>query len=80
MEKNHVAALRRAIEAAGGTQAKLAKRMQEFGKTTASQQLISYWLTNESLIDAEWWAAIEFAANGVVTRQDLRPDVFAHAA
>jgi DNA-binding transcriptional regulator YdaS (Cro superfamily) len=81
MEKDHVTALLRAVKAAG-TQSKLAAKMRESGCTTASQQLISYWLTSKTLIGAEWWAAIEFATDGAVTRSDLRPDVFPrnHAA
>jgi DNA-binding transcriptional regulator YdaS (Cro superfamily) len=75
MEKDHVAALKRAIDSAG-SQRKLAERMRAFGRDTASQQLISYWLNNEAFIDAEWWPAIEAATDNLVTRRDLRPDVF----
>jgi len=82
MEKNHVIALKRAIEISGGSQAKLAAKLREFGRTKASQQLVSYWLNNEVFIDPDWWAAIEFATGDLVTRSDLRPDVFSreHAA
>jgi DNA-binding transcriptional regulator YdaS (Cro superfamily) len=76
MDKPHVAALNRAVEIAGGTQAALAARMREYGLTTASQQLISYWINNEVLLDTEWWPGIEFATGGEVTRKDLRPDIF----
>ena len=80
MEPQHVSALRRAIETAGG-QAQLAKRMRDHFSSrgidsSIKQQTVSYWLRNESLIDGYWWPAIEDATDGTVTRNDLRPDVF----
>lgn len=75
MEKPHVAALRRAIGIAG-SQAALAARIRKFlGRSTFSQQTVSYWVSNETLLDPEWWAAIEYATDRQVTRDDLRPDV-----
>lgn len=81
----HVAALLKAIEKTGGSQRALAAKMRESGIEAAravSQQTISYWLNNETLIDPEWWPAIEIATGRTVTRKQLRPDVFAngHAA
>jgi DNA-binding transcriptional regulator YdaS (Cro superfamily) len=77
MEKSHVIALRRAIEVAGGTQAKLAARMRKVGHRTVTQQTISHWLANETLLEAVWWPFIEKATNNAVTRYHLRPDLFA---
>jgi len=80
MPKRHVTALKRAIEIAGG-QAKLAAAIREdMDRPSVSQQTISYWLRNESLIEAEWWPAIERVTENKVTRKDLRPDVFGKQA
>ena len=76
MEKRHVAALKRAIEIAGGSQAALAAKMREVGHPSVTQQTISYWLANETLLETEWWPFIEKATDEIVTRRDLRPDVF----
>lgn len=76
MEKQHVVALLRAIDIAG-SQAKLAAGLAKFlRRPKISQQLISFWLTNGSLIEAEYWPAIEHVTDGQVTRAQLRPDVF----
>ena len=90
MEKDHVSALKRAI-AIAGNQIELAQGMRKFfannppphGKgVRVRQQTISYWLSNEVFIGAEYWPAIESVTDGRVTRRDLRPDVFSrdHAA
>lgn len=89
-DRNHVAALERAVKIAGN-QAALAAKLREYfilnptpskKVTTVSQQTISYWVNSGALIDAIWWPAFEFATDSVVTRRDLRPDVFSreHAA
>lgn len=76
MEKSHVAALRRAISIVG-TQASLAEGIATFmRRSTFGQQTISKWLSTETLIGAEYWAAIEHVTDRQVTRIDLRPDVF----
>ncbi|MGH9644772.1 MAG: transcriptional regulator [Terriglobales bacterium] len=72
----HVAALRRAIEIAG-SQAALAKGIADFlHRPTFSQQSVSKWLREETLLAAEYWPAIEHITEGEITRLRLRPDVF----
>jgi len=82
MKKDHVAALKRAIEIAGGSQAALAARLREAGHPSVTQQTVSYWLANKTLLETDWWPYFERATGGAVTRRDLRPDVFSrdHAA
>lgn len=82
MEKPHVIALQDAITLAGN-QAELANRLREAAKDlrasdceSVSQQTISYWLTNEVLIDPKWWPLFERATSKQITRRKLRPDVF----
>jgi DNA-binding transcriptional regulator YdaS (Cro superfamily) len=76
MKKPHIVALERAIQIAG-SQAALADGIAKFmGRPTISQQTISKWLRNETLIAAEYWPAFEHVTSGQVTRVDLRPDVF----
>lgn len=53
-----------------GSQAKLATAMG------CSQQQISYLLHEANSISLEMAVAIDKATDGVVSRQDLRPDVF----
>lgn len=80
----HVEALERAVRIAG-SQKKLAEAIAAFiGRPSFRQQTVSYWVRNGTLIGPEYWAAIEHAtqgaAEGAVTRADLRPDVFTQAA
>lgn len=76
MEKPHVIALRRAIEIAG-SQVALAEGIAKFmRRRTFSQQTISYWLNNETLIEAEYWPAFEHVTAGVVGGAQLRPEIF----
>jgi DNA-binding transcriptional regulator YdaS (Cro superfamily) len=80
MDKLHVAALRRAISIAGN-QSALADGLASFMKRpTISQQTVSKWLRDETLIAAEYWPAFEHVTNNCVTRAHLRPDVFGLAA
>lgn len=65
--------LRKAIEIAG-SQAELARRI---GKTQAH---IWNWLHRDSRVPAEMVLAIEAATGNVVTRHQLRPDIFGKAA
>jgi DNA-binding transcriptional regulator YdaS (Cro superfamily) len=75
-DKPHVAALKRAI-AIAGSQVALADGLASYLKRpTIRQQTISYWLLNETLLDAEYWPAFEHVTGGVVTRVHLRPEVF----
>jgi DNA-binding transcriptional regulator YdaS (Cro superfamily) len=60
--------LKRAIEAAGG-QSELARRI------TKTQSVISFWLRSGTPVPAEYAIAIERAVGGVVTREELRPDI-----
>ena len=64
--------LEAAIEHCGG-QANLAEKI---GK---SQQLVSYWRKAKNGVPAEYVAAIEAATDGLVTRHELRPDIFGPA-
>ena len=76
----HVDALRKAIQHAG-SQGKLASSISAYlNRPTFKQQTISYWLRTGTLIGPEYWPAIEHATAGLVTRADLRPDVFPAAA
>lgn len=76
MEKQHVAALRRAIEIAG-SQTALAEGIAKFmNRPTISQQTVSKWLKDETLLAAEYWPAFESITSGRVTRSHLRPDVY----
>ncbi|MFS1524476.1 helix-turn-helix domain-containing protein [Microbulbifer sp. 2304DJ12-6] len=52
------------------TQAKLA---QSLGVT---QGLVSAWVTGRKKIAPHWCLPIEQSTNGVITRYDLRPDIF----
>lgn len=65
-------ALRKAIETAG-SQAELARRI---GKKQAH---VWNWLNRDKIVPAEAVLAIEHATDGVVTRHDLRPDIFGPA-
>lgn len=40
------------------------------------QSLISAWVTGRKQVAARWCLPIERATKGVVTRYDLRPDIF----
>lgn len=81
MKPDHVAALEKAVVIVG-SQAALAAKLSEITGRRLSQQRISYWVTNECFIDAKWWNAFEIATDHVITRRELRPDVFPrnHAA
>jgi len=81
-EAPHVAAVRRAIAIADGSQTELARRIAEFmgPKCKISQQTIWYWLNTEVGPEAKWWPAFEHVTNGEVTGADLRPDVFLRSA
>lgn len=58
---------------AKSTQEKLA---QSLGVT---QGLVSAWVTGRKKIAPHWCLPIEQSTNGVVTRYDLRPDIFGSA-
>lgn len=60
----------RAIEAVGGSQVVLAQKMG------VSQQGISFLLTRAKGCSAEVAVKIDAATNGVVSKADLRPDLF----
>lgn len=60
----------RAIKLCGGSQVKLAK------KAGFSQQYISWLLKDAERISVEAALSIEKATDGLVSRHDLRPDVF----
>lgn len=65
-------AIKRSIEAVGG-QVDLARRL---GITAAA---VNQWVKGRRPVPPERCRAIEAATGGVVTRYDLRPDVFGPA-
>ena len=66
-------AIKRCIEAVGGRQAELARRV---GVTPGA---VTQWVQGRRPIPPERCRAIEAATGGVVTRYELRPDVFGAA-
>lgn len=66
-------AIERSIQAVGGVQAELAKRL---GVTPGA---VNQWLKGRRPVPAERCRAIESLTGGAVTRYDLRPDVFGTA-
>lgn len=74
MSRTPLEALEMAV-AAAGSQSELARRIG--GKVR--QQHVHYWLTQMKMIAAEHAVAAELAVQGVVTRYELRPDVFGEA-
>jgi DNA-binding transcriptional regulator YdaS (Cro superfamily) len=67
--RNHKQHLHKAIEIVG-TQQKLAE------KIGLSQQGISYLMNAADKVSAEIAIEVEKATDGVVSRHDLRPDIF----
>lgn len=61
------------------TQAALAALLTDAG-SPATQGLISQWEGGKAKVPAERVSAIETATGGLVTRHDLRPDLFGHAS
>jgi len=43
----------------------------------ATQSLVSQWETGAVKVPPERWSAIERVTDGAVTREELRPDIFA---
>lgn len=82
----HVAALAEAVEIAGGQSAFAQAIREYFVRNPArdnagrgrrvTQQAVSYWLKNWTLLDPLWWSAIEEVTSDRVARARLRPDVF----
>jgi DNA-binding transcriptional regulator YdaS (Cro superfamily) len=67
--------LTRAIELLG-SQSRLAEALAERGLQVCQAQ-ISNWLHRDKFVPAQACPHIECLTNGVVTREQLRPDVFA---
>ena len=65
-----IEALKRAIILAGG-------QVALGNKIGSTQQSISWWLHKSGQVPAEKAPLIEVAVNGQVTREQLRPDIFA---
>lgn len=65
--------IRKAVEILGGT-TDLAKAVG------VNPSFVSQWLNGTRPVPATRCRAIEIATDGKVTREDLRPDVFADAA
>ncbi|UGB46968.1 helix-turn-helix domain-containing protein [Frateuria edaphi] len=63
-------AIQKAVEACDNAQAELARRIN------VAPQLVWQWCDGRRPVPAHRCLAIEQATNGVVTRFDLRPDVF----
>lgn len=66
------AEIQRAVEVLGSQQ-KLAEA------ANASPQAVSFWVSGERTISAEYALRVEHATGGKVTRYDLRPDIFGKA-
>jgi DNA-binding transcriptional regulator YdaS (Cro superfamily) len=70
-----IRALERAIKLVG-SQKKFAAAVRQQTGGKVSQQLVSYWVRNKTLIGPEYWIAIETITGNRVTREELRPDIF----
>lgn len=68
METGNITPIQKAINHCGG-QIHLARKIE------TSQQNVFAW-KEKGVVPAEVCAAIESATNGLVTRADLRPDIF----
>jgi len=74
MEQSAPPPIQRAIDACNGNIAELARRIKR------SPQIVAYWRRAVKGVPAEVAADIEEAVGGVVTRHELRPDVFGERA
>jgi len=72
-------AIKRAVAIAGSQRALADGIAAYLGRKTFSQQTVSYWIKEDTAIEAEYWAAIEHVTKKQVTRNELRPDIFAAA-
>jgi len=68
---HNIDALQRAIDSCDGKRSILARRLN------VTWQTIELWLHEKSCITAERAMSIEYVTGGKVTRQDLRPDLWA---
>lgn len=68
---HNIEALERAIELCDGKRSILARRLN------VTWQTIETWIHGKSCITAERAMSIEYVTGGKVTRQDLRPDLWA---
>jgi len=75
MNTLHIKTLRKAVDILGG-QSCLARRLSEVTGQSYQQGHISAWLRRHKKIPAQVAIPIERLTNGLVTRYDLRPDVF----
>lgn len=77
MASNH---LQRAVDLLGSQSAFAAAIAAHAGKPL-TQQAVSYWLNQgDGVVPAEWCPHVEAVTAGVVTRYQLRPDVFGVSA
>lgn len=72
-------ALQKAIDAAGG-QSALAEKLTEHTGTKVLQQNVWSWLHRSKRVPSTMAIPIEMVVEGVVTRHDLRPDLYPKAA
>lgn len=68
------AALLKAVQLAGGTQAAFAEKLREHTGRNVQQQHVSWWIAKSKKAPADYVLAIE-AVSGV-SRHELRSDVF----
>jgi DNA-binding transcriptional regulator YdaS (Cro superfamily) len=68
-------ALRKAVKLAGG-QAPLASELSRITRRNVTQAHVWNWLNRNHTLGAEWVIPIEQAVGGVVTRHQLRPDLY----
>jgi DNA-binding transcriptional regulator YdaS (Cro superfamily) len=74
------AAIEKAVQILGSQKALAAALAKFMDRPTISQQTISYWINNETALEAEWWGPFEHVTAGKVTRQMLRSEIFARPA
>lgn len=72
-----ISPLQRAVAIVGG-QTALARILSTIDRPVMQGHVWS-WLHRTKLAPPEFCISIENATNGVVTRYDLRPDIFGHA-
>jgi DNA-binding transcriptional regulator YdaS (Cro superfamily) len=67
--------IERAIQAVGGQQTELARRMTAARGVKVHPQAVHRWV-KQGLVPAKHCVAVEQATGGAVTRYELRPDFF----
>lgn len=71
--------IQNAVDAIGGKQAELARRLSQITGRPIKQQHIWNWINRGDVVPAELAIPIEQASEGHVTRYDVRPDIYPRA-